>query len=72
MLLSGEPGIGKSAHLEYAARAPGRRKAAGTLRLQCSPYYVNSALYPTIDNFERALKFGRDETPSPSSTSSKR
>ena len=33
------------------------------LRFQCSPYYVNSAFYPIIDNFERALKFGRDETP---------
>ena len=43
-----------------------------SLRFQCSPYYVNSAFYPIIDNFERALKFGRDETPSPSSTSSKR
>jgi hypothetical protein len=34
----------------------------GTLRFQCSPYYVNSAFYPIIDNFERALKFSRDET----------
>ena len=33
----------------------------GTLRFQCSPYYVNSAFYPTIDNFERVLKFARDE-----------
>ena len=33
------------------------------LRFQCSPYYVNSAFWPIIDNFERTLKFGRDETP---------
>ena len=39
-----------------------RLKARSTLRFQCSPYYVNSAFYPSIDNFERALKFGRDET----------
>ena len=32
------------------------------LRFQCSPYYVNSAFWPVIDNFERALKFTRDET----------
>jgi hypothetical protein len=32
------------------------------LRFQCSPYYVNSAFWPVIDNFERALKFARDET----------
>ncbi len=32
------------------------------LRFQCSPYYVNSAFWPIIDNLERALRFGRDET----------
>ncbi len=32
------------------------------LRFPCSPYYVNSAFWPVIDNFERALKFARDET----------
>ena len=35
---------------------------AQALRFQCSPYYVNSAFWPVIDNFERALKFARDET----------
>ena len=33
------------------------------MRFQCSPYYVNSAFWPSIDNFERALKFARDESP---------
>src|SRR6202012_4213117 len=33
-----------------------------SLRFQCSPYYVNSAFWPVIDNFERALKFTREET----------
>ena len=33
-----------------------------TLRFQCSPYHVNSALYPIIDNFDRALRFARDES----------
>ena len=32
-------------------------KGARALRFQCSPYYVNSAFWPSIDNFERALKF---------------
>src|SRR5580692_962637 len=32
------------------------------MRFQCSPYYVNSAFWPVIDNFERTLKFTRDET----------
>jgi len=33
------------------------------LRFQCSPYHANSALWPFIDTFERALNFERDESP---------
>jgi predicted ATPase len=62
VLLSGEPGIGKS-HILSALRERLERQGAQTLRFQCSPYYINSALWPSIDNFERALKFGRDEPP---------
>ena len=60
VLLSGEPGIGKSRILSALRERLGDR-IANTLRFQCSPYYVNSAFYPMIDNFERALKFVRDE-----------
>jgi predicted ATPase len=62
VLLAGEPGIGKSRILS-ALRERVEAHGAQTLRFQCSPYYVNSAFYPLIDNFERALRFGRDETP---------
>jgi class 3 adenylate cyclase/tetratricopeptide (TPR) repeat protein len=61
VLLSGEPGIGKSRILSALCE---RLQAGGVqaLRFQCSPYYVNSAFWPVIDNFERTLKFARDET----------
>ena len=61
VLLSGEPGIGKSRTLSSLRE---RLEAGGVqaLRFQCSPYYVNSAFWPIIDNFERALRFTRDET----------
>src|SRR4051794_1994553 len=60
VLLGGEPGIGKSRILAVLRE---RLEAQGVqaLRFQCSPYYVNSAFWPIIANFERALRFGRDE-----------
>jgi class 3 adenylate cyclase/tetratricopeptide (TPR) repeat protein len=60
-LLSGEPGIGKSRILS-ALRERLEAQGVQALRFQCSPYYVNSAFWPIIDNFERALNFARDET----------
>jgi class 3 adenylate cyclase/predicted ATPase len=62
VLLSGEPGIGKSRILS-ALREKLESEGAKAMRFQCSPYYINRAFWPSIDNFERTLKFARDETP---------
>jgi class 3 adenylate cyclase len=61
VLLCGEPGIGKSRTLSVLRE---RLEAQGVqaLRFQCSPYQVNSAFWPIIDNFERALTFARDDS----------
>jgi class 3 adenylate cyclase len=61
VLLSGEPGIGKSRILS-ALRERLDAEGVRALRFQCSPYYVNSAFWPIINSFERALAFTRDET----------
>ena len=61
MLLSGEPGIGKSrltaALLERLATEPHTR-----LRYFCSPQHTDSALYPIISQMERAAGFAHDDT----------
>ena len=62
VLLSGEPGIGKSrltaALLENLATEPHAR-----LRFFCSPQHTDSALYPIIGQMERAAGLVPDDTP---------
>src|SRR6516225_3714711 len=61
VLISGEPGIGKSrlaaALAERIAGEPHTR-----LRYQCSPYHTSSALRPFIAQLERAAGFKADDT----------
>ena len=61
VLLSGEPGIGKSrlvqTLLERLSGEPHTR-----LRYFCSPHHQNSALYPSIMQLERAAGFRREDT----------
>jgi predicted ATPase/class 3 adenylate cyclase len=60
VLLSGEPGIGKSRIVRAL-----RERLAGEphmpLSHYCSPHHTNSALYPVIGLLERAAGFTRDD-----------
>jgi class 3 adenylate cyclase/tetratricopeptide (TPR) repeat protein len=56
VLLSGEPGIGKS-RLVQALRQNVVEDAHGWIESHCSPYHQNSALYPVIDLLQRLLQF---------------
>ena len=61
VLISGEAGIGKSRIAAALAE-----KIAGEphtlLRYQCSPYYIDSALRPIIEQLERATRFKAEDT----------
>jgi class 3 adenylate cyclase/tetratricopeptide (TPR) repeat protein len=61
VLISGEPGIGKSriaqTILERVGTEPHTR-----LRYFCSPHHQDSALYPSITQLERAAGFRREDT----------
>jgi class 3 adenylate cyclase len=61
ILISGEAGIGKSRLTQVLREQIAEPHAS--LRYQCSPYHLHSALYPFIEQFEYAAKFGRDDTP---------
>jgi class 3 adenylate cyclase/predicted ATPase len=63
VLVSGEPGIGKS---RLTAALAERVDAEPYLRVRyfCSPYWQDSALFPFIDQLGRASGFARDDPPS--------
>lgn len=62
-LVIGEPGMGKSrlvSALDHALPAQGHT----LLRLQCSPFHVNSALQPFVQHLTAAAGLARDDTAS--------
>ncbi|MBI3245802.1 MAG: DUF2791 family P-loop domain-containing protein [Deltaproteobacteria bacterium] len=61
VLLTGEPGIGKS-RLTQTLTAHVEAEGSLALAAQCSPYHQNSAFSPLIDTMQRALLFTREDT----------
>ena len=62
VLLSGEPGIGKS-RITTALQETLEGEPQATLRWFCSPYRQDSALHPMISHLEHAAGFDRDDKP---------
>ena len=64
VLLSGEPGIGKS-RITQALRERTAAEGSETLVLQCSPSHSNSALYPLVRCMEIAANLAPADAPDP-------
>jgi predicted ATPase/class 3 adenylate cyclase len=62
VLLTGEPGIGKS-HIALAFGERLQSEPHVALRYFCSAHHTNSALFPFIGQIERAAGFERSDSP---------
>jgi class 3 adenylate cyclase/tetratricopeptide (TPR) repeat protein len=62
VLLSGEPGIGKSRLVQELTEQLGH-EGVTRIEFRCSPYHQNSALYPIIDHLQRLLGFQSGDSP---------
>ena len=61
VLFSGEPGIGKSRVAE-SLRSQLAEEAHVVLRYFCSPFHVNTALHPILDQLQRAAGFAHNDS----------
>ena len=62
VMVCGEAGIGKS-RLCRGLREHLQEQQHIELNYQCSPFHISSALYPVINQLERAAKFAPDDDP---------
>jgi DNA-binding winged helix-turn-helix (wHTH) protein/tetratricopeptide (TPR) repeat protein len=62
VLISGEPGIGKS-RLTVAAQERLQAEPHSRLGYFCSPQHTDDAFYPVISQLERAARFEPNDTP---------
>jgi TOMM system kinase/cyclase fusion protein len=62
VLLSGEPGIGKS-RLVQELKEHVIAEGATHIEFRCSPYHQNTALYPITEHLQRLLQFQSADTP---------
>jgi class 3 adenylate cyclase len=62
VLLTGEPGIGKS-HIVRAVEEQLRSDPHIRMHCFCSAYHTNSALFPIISQLEHAARFGQGDSP---------
>ena len=63
VLLSGEPGIGKSRLTSELRAQVEQHDTAVPLTFQCSPYAQNSAFAPIIDRLSQVLQFRPEDAP---------
>lgn len=63
VLLTGEPGIGKSRLVAALEQYAGARRHL-CLRFLCSPHHLDTPLYPIIQHAERAARFQRGDSES--------
>jgi hypothetical protein len=61
ILVSGEPGIGKS-RLVQELKGQVTAEGATQIELRCSPYHQNTALHPITEHLQRLLQFTPDDT----------
>src|SRR4029453_10634359 len=62
VLLSGEPGIGKS-RLVQELKDQLAHEEGTRIEFRCSPYHQNSPLHPIIEHLQRMLEFAREDAP---------